>query len=484
MEKSPKIAIIGTGFGGLGIAIYLQKAGISDFSLYERASSIGGVWRDNRYPGAACDIPSHLYSFSFEHHYPWSRRYAPQGEILAYLNHCADKYDIHERISCNTEITRAVFDASRGTWKLFAIDTLVTEADILVSAVGQFSYPVIPDISGRETFAGSQFHSSQWDMSFDPHDRRVALIGTGASSIQIGPAIAPEVKRLMIFQRSAAYVFPKGADAFTPQMQARLKRFPVLRSLDRFKIYASYEARIPRRRSPRLVAESQAGFLDLLAVEIPEADLRREVTPDHPWGCKRVLLSNEWYQAISRSNVELVRDKIAGIEPRGLRTADGKLHEADAIIYGTGFAPAEFLKSLQVVGLNNVELARAWNEGAEAYLGTTVAGFPNFFLMFGPNTNIPGSVVYMLESQARYIVSAIEALYGRRIRYAAVKRDVQQAFNSTLQKRLRRTVWSTGECTSWFKATSGKITTQWPGFLFSYRRLTRRIRRRDYDVFG
>jgi cation diffusion facilitator CzcD-associated flavoprotein CzcO len=232
------------------------------------------------------------------------------------------------------------------------------------------------------------------------------------------------------------------------------------------------------------VAKSQAGFLDFLATQISEADLRREMTPDHPWGCKRVLLSNEWYQAISRSNVEIVRAKIVGIEPRGLRTADGRLHEADAIIYGTGFAPAEFLKTLHVVGLNGVELAHAWSEGAEAYLGTTVAGFPNFFLMFGPNTNIPGSVVYMLESQARYIVKAVQALYGRHIRYAAVRREVQQAFNETLQKHLRRTVWSTGDCTSWFKASSGKITTQWPGFLFSYRRLTRRIRRRDYDVVG
>jgi cation diffusion facilitator CzcD-associated flavoprotein CzcO len=483
VEKSPKIAIIGTGFGGIGAAIYLQKAGIIDFTLYERASSIGGVWRDNIYPGAACDIPSHLYSFSFEHHYPWSRRYAPQSEILAYLNHCADKYGIRERIAFDREITSAVFDASRGKWKLLAGD-FVTEADILISAVGQFSHPVIPDIPGRESFAGSQFHSSRWESSFHPHHRRVALIGTGASSIQIGPAIAPEVKRLMIFQRSAAYVFPKGADAFPPQMQARFGRFPVLRSLDRFRIYASYEARIPRRRSPRLVAKSQAGFLDFLATQISEADLRREMTPDHPWGCKRVLLSNEWYQAISRSNVEIVRAKIVGIEPRGLRTADGRLHEADAIIYGTGFAPAEFLKTLHVVGLNGVELAHAWSEGAEAYLGTTVAGFPNFFLMFGPNTNIPGSVVYMLESQARYIVKAVQALYGRHIRYAAVRREVQQAFNETLQKHLRRTVWSTGDCTSWFKASSGKITTQWPGFLFSYRRLTRRIRRRDYDVVG
>ena len=367
---------------------------------------------------------------------------------------------------------------------LFSRDTLITQADILISAVGQFSHPVIPNIPGQETFGGTQFHSSRWDTSFDPHDRRVALIGTGASSIQIGPAIAPEVKRLKIFQRSAAYVFPKGADAFTPQMQARFERFPVLRSLDRFKIYASYEARIPRRGSPRLVARSQSGFLDFLAAQISEADLRREMTPDHPWGCKRVLLSNDWYQAISHSNVEVVSDKIVAIEPRGLRTADGKLHEADAIIYGTGFAPAEFLKTLRVVGLHGVELARAWNEGAEAYLGTTVAGFPNFFLMFGPNTNIPGSVVYMLESQARYIVKAIQGLYGRNIRYAAVRGDVQQAFNETLQKQLRRTVWSTGDCTSWFKAPSGKITTQWPGFLFSYRRLTRRIRRRDYDVVG
>jgi cation diffusion facilitator CzcD-associated flavoprotein CzcO len=476
----PSIAIIGTGFAGIGLAISLKQRGINSFNLYERAAAVGGVWRDNTYPGAACDIPSHLYSFSFEHQYPWSRRYAPQSEILAYLKHCIDKYEICPHISLNNEITGAEFQESRGVWALSSGEKTIAEVQILVSAIGQFSNPVVPNFPGRDSFSGQQIHSARWDHSFCVDGKNVAVIGTGASVIQIVPEIAGRARRLTIFQRSAPYVFPKGPDRFTAKEAEVLTRFPVLRTLHRLKIYASYEARIPRRKSEKLIAKSEHVFRNLLQKQISDPSLREDLTPDHRWGCKRVLLSNDWYRTLSRQNVAIVKEPIEKILSEGVRTLDGATHVADAIIYGTGFAPSDFLRGLKIKGLGGEEIGKAWNDGAEAYLGITVAGFPNFFLMFGPNTNIPGSVIYMIESQVRYIVRMVEAFDRSKVRYMNVRADVQKRFNQRLQSHLRRTVWATGNCSNWFMAASGKITTQWPGFLFSYRRLTRRPRRRDY----
>jgi cation diffusion facilitator CzcD-associated flavoprotein CzcO len=476
----PSIAIIGTGFGGIGLAINLKRRGINSFKLYERADAVGGVWRDNTYPGAACDIPSHLYSFSFEHQHLWSRRYAPQGEILAYLNHCIDKYEIRSHLILDTEITLAEFHENRGMWALSSGERTIAEVQILVSAVGQFTYPVTPSLLGRDSFAGRQFHSARWDHSFCVDGKNIAIIGTGATTIQMVPEIAGRARKLSIFQRSAPYVFPKGADHFTAKETKAFTRFPILHTLDRLRIYASYEVRIPRRRSERLIAKSEHVFRSLLQREISDSALREEVTPDHRWGCKRVLLSNDWYRTLSRKNVAVVNEPIEAIVSQGIRTLDGAIHEADAIIYGTGFAPSDFLRGLKVKGLGGKDIGKVWNDGAEAYLGITVAGFPNFFMVFGPNTNVPGSVVYMIESQVRYIVRMIEMFDRSKTRYINVRANVQKQFNQRLQRDLLKTVWATGNCASWFMAASGKITTQWPGFLFGYRRLTRRPRRKDY----
>ena len=478
---TPTIAILGSGFGGIGLGIALKKAGIHDFTIYERSADVGGVWRDNTYPGAGCDIPSHLYSFSFEQNFPWSRRYAPQSEILAYLRHCADKYGLLPHIRFKTEIMAAEFDAAAALWSLHSAGGDRFDAQIFVSAVGQFSQPIIPDLPGCGEFAGWQFHSVAWDHDFAFEGKVVGVIGTGASAIQFVPQIAPKVARLIVFQRSAPHVMPKIDQDYSPRDQVRLARFPFLRSLDRLRIYTSYQVRIPRRSSKQAVQASGGAFLDYLAREIDDPDLRRKVTPQDPWGCKRVLISNNWYSTLRRENVEVIDAPIEAIESQGIRTRDGISRPVDAIIYGTGFAAADFLSKLRITGRDGRELRDVWQDGAEAYLGVTVAGFPNFFMMFGPNTNIPGSVVYMLESQARYITRCIQGLVRCGARYMDVRAGVQHRFNVELQRRLRSTVWDTGGCRSWFKAASGKITTQWPGFQFAYRHRTRTLSRRDYD---
>lgn len=474
----PHIAIIGSGFGGIGLAIRLKKAGVEDFTIYERAESIGGVWRDNTYPGAACDVPSRMYSYSFEADYPWSDRFGGQVEILKYLKYCVEKYGIGPHIRFGQDIRAAAFDERASTWRLETGAGETIEAAICVSAVGLFNQPRMPDIPGVDQFEGPQFHSSRWDHDCKLEGRTVAVIGTGASAIQFVPEIAPRADRLLIFQKSSQYVMPRDVRPVTDR-QGALAR--LMHRLDRFGIYAEAEKRSRRRGSPKQTAQGQAAFLERLEREIPDAELRRKLTPSYPLGCKRVLQSNDWYPALQRPNVELIDTAVTEVTATGVRTGDGKERAADVIVYGTGFTPTRYLTPMKVTGLGGADLNAAWRDGAEAYLGITVADFPNLFMMYGPNTNIAGSIIFMLECQARYIVSAARCLERGGTRWMTVRNSVQQRFNDRIQARLGRTVLVDDTCHSYFQDPSGKITTQWPGFMLEYRNRTRRIRRADYD---
>jgi cation diffusion facilitator CzcD-associated flavoprotein CzcO len=466
-----RVAIIGAGFGGIGLSILLKRAGISHV-LLDKADGIGGTWRDNTYPGAACDVPSPLYSYSFERKTDWSRRFAEQPEILAYLQHCVDKYGLEPRL--NTEVRAATFDGGR--WRLDTSQGPLT-ADVVVAACGQLNRPAYPDIPGLDSFEGRMFHSARWDHGHDLTGR-VAVIGTGASAIQFIPHLAAQAAHLDVYQRSAAWVIPK-PDKVYGRVSLRLRSaLPLLQDLDRLRTYLALESRaLGFVRYPVLFKALEYGYRRRLRREVADPELRRRLLPDHPIGCKRILISDDYLPAMQRPNVDLITDPVAEVRPNGLVTADGTFREADTLVLGTGFRAAEFLAPMRVTGRDGLTLEKAWADGAEAYLGMVVHGFPNLYLLYGPNTNLGhNSIVYMLESQFRYILGCLRT--GRTLE---VKKETQSAFNRELQERLRRTVWNAG-CDSWYQTEDGKQVTNWPGFTFAYRRATRRPDPRDFSI--
>lgn len=481
---APTIAIAGAGFGGIGLAIKLMQAGIHSFTIYERAADIGGVWRDNSYPGAACDVAARLYSYSFEQGYPWSGRFPGQAEILGYMKHCVTKYGVGPHIRYDTEITNAAFDEALGQWILETRGGEQLQADVFVSAVGLFNQPIYPDIPGRDTFEGEQFHSARWNHEFPLEGKTVAVIGTGASAIQFVPTIVPAVGQLHVFQRSSQYVFPKADPTRSPGIGGWFWRQSLSERLDRLRIFFGFEKGARRRGSERLTKKGQDGFLKYLEAMIGDPELRRKLTPDYPLGCKRVLQSNDWYDAMQRRNVELIDISVDTILPDGVRTSDGQVRKVDAIVYGTGFKPTDFLAPMRITGLRRRDLNEAWREGAEAYLGITVSGFPNFFMLYGPNTNAAGSIIFMLESQMRYIVHGIRMLGRKDARFMNLRERVQRRFNEEVQRRIGTTVLVRDDCNSYFRTASGKVTTQWPGFMLEYRYRTRRAKPGDYEFFG
>lgn len=482
-QASPRIAIIGTGFGGIGLAIRLKKAGFSNFILFEKAGDVGGVWRDNTYPGAACDVPSHLYSFSFEQDLGWLNRYGKAAEIHQYLRHCTDKYDLRPHILFNTEITAASFDDTTGLWTLQTSQGETCQANVMVAAVGQLNRPAYPKLTGMDSFAGKSFHSARWDHDYDLTGKRVAVIGTGASAIQFVPEIVPQVAHLDLYQRSAPYVIPKPDKAYPPLEKALFKHVPLLQSLDRAWQYSFHEVRLLGfTASVNETVLVEYLFQKHIREVIKDHKLRHRLTPDYPIGCKRILVSNDWYKTLLSPKIDIVSEDIAEIVPQGIRTADGKVREVDAIIYGTGFAATDFLAPMQISGLNGQVLKQTWQQGAEAYLGLTVHGFPNLFMLYGPNTNLGhSSIVYMLESQFNYVLDALKKLQQNSLRYLNVKQDIQTRFNADIQQRMKKTMWAQG-CSSWYVTAEGKNTNNWPGFTFDYRERTRKLNLDDYDL--
>jgi len=466
--------IIGSGFGGLGMAIALKKQGIAEFAVLERAGDVGGVWRDNGYPGAACDVPSHLYSFSFEPNPDWSNAFARQDEILAYLRRCADRYDVRRHIRFGAEVQAARFDEARDVWTVTLSDGTCLETQVLVNATGQLSQPVTPDLPGRADFAGHSFHSAMWDHAYPLEGKRVAVIGNGASAIQLVPAIADRVRHLAVFQRSASYLYPRGDRTIRPWEKKLYRTLPTLMKLRRLATYLVYESRALGFTRFKWLMKFGLGrpFRRMLQTQVADPALRARLMPDYPIGCKRIVLSDDFLPALGKPNVQLVTDAIRRLTARGVETKDGRLHEADAIIYATGFAATRFLAPMKISGRNGLDLHEVWRDGAAAYLGITVPGFPNFFMIYGPNTNLGhNSIVYMLESQIAHVMRILRELSARHARRVEVDAGRFEAFNKDIRRRLARTVWN--GCTSWYVDANGHNSTNWPGFTLTYRWLTR-----------
>ncbi|MBB3039469.1 flavin-containing monooxygenase [Hoyosella altamirensis] len=482
-QRTPVIAIIGAGFGGIGMAIRLKQAGFSEIVLFEKADDVGGTWRENTYPGAACDVPSHLYSFSFELKPDWTRRYGEQSEILGYLRHCADKYDVKRHIRFNTEVADAEFREESGSWVIRLTDGTIHTADVLISACGQLSRPAYGRIPGLDSFTGEVFHSATWNHDYDLTGKRIAVIGTGASAIQFVPAIAPKAKQLTVFQRSAPHVIRKTDFAYPQLLQTLFRRVPGTLRASRWATYCELEPRaLMFTKFPGIAALYERKFLRNLHREITDPVLREKLTPSDPIGCKRVLLSNDWYAALRRPNVHVETAPITTVTPAAVVTADGNSHEADAIILGTGFQANDFLAPMRITGRQRADLNTVWRDGAEAYLGITVSGFPNLFLLYGPNTNLGhNSIILMLEAQINYILDAMRHMRDAKLSWLDVKPATQNAFNKTVQERMASTIWDR-ECTSWYKNDAGKNTNNWPGFTFSYRAMTRKLDTADYHT--
>ncbi|MFC0040033.1 flavin-containing monooxygenase [Actinomadura rayongensis] len=482
MDGPHEVVIIGAGFGGVGMAITLKRAGVEDVVVLERAESLGGTWRDNTYPGAACDVPSHLYSFSFAPKTDWSRRFPPQREILGYLEDTARKHGVLSHIRFGADVRGARFDEHAAVWR---VDTSAGEvaARVLVSACGQLNRPVVPAIEGSAEFQGTAFHSARWDHRADLRGKRVAVIGTGASAVQIVPSLAGRVARLDLYQRTPPYVITKADRAYRLWERTLLGAFPGVHTLSRAKTYAQYEARaLGFVVNPKLMGFMRGRFLRRLAEQVPDAELRRKLVPDYPMGCKRVLISDDYYPALTRPDVDLVTDPIARVTEHGVVTEDGTERPADVIIYATGFAATDFLAPMRIEGRDGRELSEEWRHGAQAHLGITVAGFPNLFLLYGPYTNLGhNSIIYMLESQFRYVSACVRAMRRHGLASIEVRPRVQERFVRAMRKRLSGSVWESG-CTSWYQTADGTVVNNWPGFTFAYRRATRRPDPRHFRV--
>jgi cation diffusion facilitator CzcD-associated flavoprotein CzcO len=477
-----QVAILGSGFSGIAIAAELKTAGIDDFVLLERAATLGGTWRDNHYPGCACDVPSHLYSFSFAPKSDWSRSFASHAEIRAYLERCADELDVRRHILFGREITTAAWDDARSRWRLRASTGEELTAHGLVMAIGALSNPAYPRLRGIERFRGAQFHSARWDHGYDLRGKRVAVIGTGASAIQFVPQIQPRVARLHLLQRTPPWVLPKPDRAFSAPERAAFRLVPGLRWLYRQSLYWRMEGRLLAFDHPALMRVAESEAKRHIARSIRDPALRRLLTPRYRPGCKRILLSNDYYPALAQPNVEVIGEDIVEVSERAISLSGGRVLEIDAILYGTGFAVHDYLGGMTITGRDGASLASRWADGAEAYLGTTVAGFPNLFVMTGPNTGLGhNSMIVMIEGQARYVREAICLLRDRGLASLEPRRDVQAAYNAWLARRHARTVWSSG-CASWYLDARGKNTTLWPGFATAFRARTARLRPGDFEL--
>lgn len=481
------ILIVGAGFAGLGMGIRLRQAGLDNFLILEQASGLGGTWYDNRYPGAACDVPSHLYSYSFENNPNWSREYATQAQILAYLERCADKYGVRPHMRFRRKVVGARFDEGRGVWSVQTEDGRTYTARVLIASCGALSRPAYPQLQGLTTFQGPMFHTARWRPDAALEDKRVAVIGTGASAVQIVPELAARVRSLSVFQRTPGWVLPKPDNEIGVAARARFAKHAWLQKLARLIQYVRLEIGAPTFvRSPKWldlgrVFERMA--LRHLDQAVADPSLRAKLTPAYRIGCKRVLLSNDYYPALQRDNTELVTDPIREVTRTGITTGDGREHGFDAIVLATGFQAAEMFAPFAVRGRGGRELGELWKQGAEAYLGTAVSGFPNFFMLIGPNTGLGhNSLVYMIESQIAYVLDALRTLRERDLKTLEVQKPVQDAFNRRLRGKLARTVWATGGCHSWYQTRTGKITTLWPGFTFEYRWRLRRFDLHNYEL--
>ena len=477
------VVVIGTGFSGIGMGIALKKAGMNDFAILEKADSIGGTWRDNHYPGCACDVQSHLYSFSFEPNPDWSRMYSPQPEIRAYIERTAAKYGVTPHIRFGVTLTGAHFEEDLGLWRLTTASGETITARAVVSGMGALSIPAYPNIEGRESFKGVTFHSQDWNHDFDMAGKTIAVIGTGASAIQFVPQIAKTAAKVQLFQRTAPWVMPKPDRAIGRLERAANRYIPGFQRGFREAIYWFLEARVLGFViRPSLMSKLEGMAKRYIAKHIKDPELRAKVTPDYTIGCKRILLSNDYYQALARPNVDVITTGIARITETGVVTTDGVEHKVDAIVYGTGFKATDMLAGFDITGVGGESLNARWKEeGAHAYLGTTTSGFPNLYFLMGPNTGLGhSSMVYMIESQIHYTMEALKLMRDKGYNHLDVKPEVEKAFNRKLAGKLDGTVWNNGGCVSWYRDEQGRNVTLWPDFTFRFGRATARLDAADY----
>jgi len=475
-NENKQILIIGSGFAGLCMAIKLREQGIEDFQILERGDDVGGTWRDNHYPGCACDVQSHLYSFSFEPNPEWTRMFARQPEIKAYLEKCAAKYDLRRHIVFGANVQNARYDEATASWTVKTADGRSFSGRVLVSGMGGLSNPAMPNVKGLDSFKGKAFHSAHWDHSYDLTDKRVAVIGTGASAIQFVPQIQKAAKRVDLYQRTAPWIMPKPDREIGSRERRLYRALPALQNAYRTAIYWMLESRVLGFAvNPKLMTMVEGVARGHIKRHIKDPALRAKVTPDYTIGCKRILISNDYYPALAQANVDVITDDIVEVRANSVVDSAGNERAVDAIIYGTGFKAQDPMPRGTVFGTGGVDLLDAWKTGPEAYLGLSVAGFPNFFMLVGPNTGLGhNSMVFMIESQVAYVMDALKTMRKQKLRAVDVKPDAQVTFNKSIQGQLSKTVWTSG-CKSWYVDANGKNTTLWPGFTFIYRGKTRRF---------
>jgi cation diffusion facilitator CzcD-associated flavoprotein CzcO len=480
-----RVAVIGSGFGGLGAAVRLRREGITDFVVLERADGVGGAWRDNTYPGCACDVPSHLYSFSFAPNPDWPRTFSGQEHIRAYLEHVTDVFRLRPHIRSDSEVKLMTWNTAKLRWDIETSSGTLS-ADVVVSATGPLSDPKVPDIPGLESFPGRVFHSARWDHDYELRGKRVAMVGTGASAIQIVPAIQPEVARLVLFQRTPPWVLPRVDRAISGPERALHRAVPLTTQLRRGLLWGIRELQVQAfTKHP-----SELGLVERLAKlgmarAIKDPVLRARLTPDYRIGCKRILLSSDYYPALARPNVDVVASGLAEVRGSTVVAADGTEAEADAIVFGTGFHVTDMPIADRVVGADGRTLAEAWkDDGMQALRGASAAGFPNWMTIIGPNSGLGNSsMILIIESQLNYMADFLRQLrvLGGRVALDA-RPGAVAAWNRKVQERMKRTVWNTGGCTSWYLDADGRNTTVWPGTTTEFRTATRRVNLAEYDV--
>jgi cation diffusion facilitator CzcD-associated flavoprotein CzcO len=485
MTPDVSVAIIGTGFGGIGMAACLKRAGISDVVLLERAGDLGGTWRDNSYPGAACDVPSHLYCFSFAPNPGWTRSFSPQGEIWDYLRRVAAGEGVTGQIRFGQEVTAARWDPAASLWRIETAGSSLT-ARFLVSAAGPLANPLIPPLPGLDSFAGKMFHSATWDHGHDLTGRNVAVIGTGASAIQFIPQIQPIAGRLHVFQRTPPWIIPRLDRAITPFERWLFRNVPVTQKAARAGIYWGRETyALGFVKNPKIMKAAEGIALRHMRRQVSDPALQAKLTPHYRLGCKRVLISNDYYPSLARPNVSLVTDGIAEIREKSVITRDGTEHEADTIIFGTGFHVTDFPIAQRIYDAEGITLASRWSAtpSLTAFRGTTMTGFPNLFVLTGPNTGLGhSSQVFMIEAQIRYVVSALAHARRRGAVRVEVRPGAQAAYDRAVQRKMKGTVWVTGGCTSWYLDATGRNITLWPDFTWLYAWQTRRFDAPSYEL--
>jgi cation diffusion facilitator CzcD-associated flavoprotein CzcO len=479
-QRNPRVLIVGAGFGGIAAAIELRRNGIEDVKILEKAPDLGGTWFYNSYPGAACDVPSHLYSFSYAQRRDWSRLCSPQQEIHTYLHDVARSHRVRELIRTGQRVSSCSWDEHACTWTVRTEQGESHEAEVLVMATGQLHQPHRPPIEGAERFGGHSFHSAEWDHAYALAGRRVGVVGTGASAVQFVPEIAPSVASLTVFQRTGNWFLPRVNRPYPTFLRRAFETLPGLQDARRRFVFEYTESLTLAIRNPRTVGRvGAARSAAFMRSQIKDPELLRKLWPDYTFGCKRILFSSSFLPSLQRPNVEVVTDAITAIEPGGIATAAGRTHELDCIIWATGFKTNDFMLPMPISGREGVMLGDAWAGGAHAHLGMCVPGFPNMFVLYGPNTNTSGgSIIFYLETQVAYVRQAIQQLIARRAGAIDVRAEVESAYDSEVQRRFAGTAWT--ECDSWYRNAQGRIVANWPGYMREYHRRLTRLDGNDY----